>query len=182
MNHLLRKTEHNRSPEHPERRSAEQENSANIAEYMHQPKTIDSEHEHQQDGHKAKTAVDHELRQFCSRQTQHIPYGQTIRHTLRMVERENRLIIGSRKQETDIRKQSNHREQRQQHTEDHPRPAVQKEIPYRLQPVRTLHTNRTFRHRIRLYTIFQFSTCSGHSTHKLACKITNNNRESKMKN
>ena len=91
----MRKTEHYRAPEDPERATAEKEYSSYIPEHVHQPQRIDSEHENEQDGDETEAAVDHELREHRARQTEHVADGFTIRQTSGPIETENVLIVGA---------------------------------------------------------------------------------------
>ena len=91
----MRKTEHYRAPEYPERASAEKEDRPYIFEHMHHPERIDSEHENEQDRYKTEAAVDHKLRHHCPRQTEHVADSFTIRQTSGPIETENVLIVGA---------------------------------------------------------------------------------------
>ena len=96
MRHLLRKAQNDSSPEHPERAAAEQLDSVYIPENMHQPQTVNSDHQHQQHAHKTERAINHEMCQPGTRQTQQITYRLAVLYASRMIQRQDRLIVHAR--------------------------------------------------------------------------------------
>ena len=161
MNHLLRKTKHDSTPQHPERAAAEEFDGMNILEHMHQTKRIDRDHENQQNAHETETAVNHELRQMGTRETEQITHRLAVCQTIRMIHRQYRLIIRAGKKETDIGEQGDDRKGQEQHAEDHPRTAILNELRNRLPPVSLLYADSSLRRTVSCNSCI-FIRCSGH--------------------
>ena len=96
MHHLLRKTQNDSTPEHPERAAAEQLDRVYIPKNMHQPQSVNSDHQHQQHAHKTERAIDHKMRQASTRQPQQITYRLAVLYASRMIQRQDRLIVHAR--------------------------------------------------------------------------------------
>ena len=161
MNHLLRKTKHDSTPQHPERATAEEFDGMNILEHMHQTKRIDRDHEDQQNAHKTETAVNHKLRQMGTWETEQITHCLAVCQTIRMIHRQYRLIIRAGKKETDISEQRDDRKGQEQHAEDHPRTAIPDKLLNSLPPVGFLHPDSSLRRTVSCNRCI-FIRCSWH--------------------
>ena len=126
MHHLLCKTKNCRSPNHPEGAATENQDCPDIFENMHQAQSIRAKHQNEQNRHETKRSIDKELRQSCTRQAEKITDQFAVFQSAGMIQREDRLVSSSCKQETDVRQKCNHRECKQQNASDHSRPAVLK--------------------------------------------------------
>ena len=120
---------------------------------MHQTQGIDTYHERQQDGHEAETAVDHELRQPCSGQTQEVADTLAVGQAVRTVQGQDRLIGGAGEKKTDIRQGGDEGKSEQQDTDDHTCLTGLKEALNGFPQVRFLHADGSFGRTLVRYTL-----------------------------
>ena len=89
------------------------------------------------------------MRQVGTGQTEQVTHRLAIRYTVRMVHRQNRLIVRSREQIAHIRQYGNDRESQQQNSQHHTRFAGLEELFDGLPPTWILDANSPFGSSVR---------------------------------
>ena len=112
----MNKTQSSRPPEYPESATQENTQSRNILERTHQPQTVGSEHQSDDNTDKSETAIQHESAQHSTRQAQQIAYRVAIGYTACTVQFQNRLVGCSGEKKTDIRQYGQQGKRQQQQT------------------------------------------------------------------